>query len=41
MNGDAPGWPDKPALDSCRRCSLWMSATQGVPARGRAGDLAL
>ena len=37
MNGDAPRWPDKPALDNCRRCSLWMNATQGVPGAGPRG----
>ncbi len=34
MNGDPPRRPDKPALDNCRRCSLWMNATQGVPGAG-------
>ena len=34
MTADAPRWPDKLALDNCRRCSLWMNATQGVPGAG-------
>lgn len=27
-------WPSKPAVDACRRCRLWVRATQGVTGEG-------
>ena len=31
---DPVPWPDKGAVDECRRCPLWERATQGVPGEG-------